>query len=171
MKTIDLFRHTDNESDSLSADGVAAAVAIGNTLRGDYELAVSTGAQRATQTIGCILAGMAQRVERGVLVVTALRSEVEDQWRAAFKAAGAGDIVSLQKADPDLVAADSKSLAEGLREVFAMLSDNGRALAVGHSPTNEAAIFGLTGVVVEPMAKGQSISVSQVGETFLIDDR
>ena len=171
MKTIDLFRHTENDGDELTADGAAAAVAIGRTLQRDYELAASSGAQRATQTIGCLLAGMGRPVRRGVVVVSALRSHVEDQWRAAYAAAGAGDIESLRGADPDLVAADSKALAAGLREILAMLPDGGRALAVGHSPTNEAAIFGLTGVVVDPMGKGQSIAITQAGETFIIDDR
>jgi hypothetical protein len=32
--------------------------------------------------------------------------------------------------------------------------DGGRALIVGHSPTNEAAVFGLTGEIVAPLAKG-----------------
>jgi len=34
-----------------------------------------------------------------------------------------------------------------------------RALAVGHSPTNEAAILGLTGEIVSPMSKGAGVLV------------
>ena len=41
------------------------------------------------------------------------------------------------------------------------LAELGRALAIGHSPTNEAAILGLTGVVVDPMAKGAGVVVRQ----------
>lgn len=171
MKTIDLFRHTDNDGDVLTPAGVSAALELGGSLTRRYDVAVSSGAQRASQTIGCIVAAMGRQVAGGVVVVAALRSEVEDRWRAAYATAGAGDLESLAEADPDLVAADSTALAAGLRQVFTMLPAGGRALAVGHSPTNEAAIFGLTGVVVGPMRKGQSISISQAGETFLIDDR
>jgi hypothetical protein len=39
------------------------------------------------------------------------------------------------------------------------LPDGGRALVVGHSPTNEAAILGLTGEIVEPLAKGDGVLV------------
>ena len=171
MKTIDLVRHTANDGDALTGDGVAAALALGPTLTGGYTVAVSSGAQRATQTIACVLAGRGEVVAEGVTVVDALRSSVEDRWRAAYAAAGAGDLGSLRDVDPELVAADSARLAEGLRTVFAMLPDGGRALAVGHSPTNEAAIYGLTGVIIPPMGKGDVITVSTAGATFAIDDR
>jgi hypothetical protein len=39
------------------------------------------------------------------------------------------------------------------------LPDDGRALAVGHSPTNEAAVLGLTGELVPPLAKGEGVLV------------
>jgi broad specificity phosphatase PhoE len=166
MKTIDLMRHTANDGDVLTPEGVAAAIEIGRTLAGGYTVAASSGAQRATQTIGCLLAGRGEAVPDGVIVVDALRSSVEDRWRAAYAASGAGDLASLRQADAELVADDSAMLAEGLRTVFAMLPVGGRALAVGHSPTNEAAIFGLTGVVVPPMGKGDVISITEAGATF-----
>ncbi len=171
MKTIHLFRHTANEGDALTPEGVASAVDLGEQLHGPYALAASSGAQRATQTIGCLLAGGGLRVAGGVVVVAALRSTVEDRWRAAYQAAGAGDLASLREADEELVTTDSMALADGLRAVLAMLGEGERALAVGHSPTNEAAIYGLTGVIVEPMGKGGSISIVRAGDSFLIDDR
>jgi hypothetical protein len=39
------------------------------------------------------------------------------------------------------------------------ITPRGSALIVGHSPTTEAAVFGLTGVVVEPVGKGGGIRV------------
>lgn len=171
MKTIDLFRHVSNEGDELTPEGVAAAIAIGSGLPGGYSVAVSSGAQRATQTLGCFLAGLGEKIPQGVVVVDTLRSAVEERWRSAYESAGAGDLASLSQADPDLVADDSAALADGLRQVFATTPVGGRALVVGHSPTNEAAIFGLTGVIMEPMGKGESISISQTGKAFLIDDR
>jgi broad specificity phosphatase PhoE len=63
-----LRRHTDADDDVLTAEGVRAALAIGARLRGDYDLAVSTGAQRATQTLACFLAALGQQVPGGVVV-------------------------------------------------------------------------------------------------------
>lgn len=159
MKTIELRRHTANDGDRLTSEGVAAAVRIGGELTGAYALAVSSGAQRATQTIACMLGGVGRAVTGGVVVVEELRSRVEDRWRAAYRAAGAGDLESLRAADPDLVEDDSAVLAGGLRSVFAMLPEGGRALVVGHSPTNEAAVYGLTGVVVAPLGKGDGVVI------------
>ncbi len=51
-KLIELRRHTDNEADALSGDGVEVAIRLGQQLAGDYQLGVSTGAQRATQGKG-----------------------------------------------------------------------------------------------------------------------
>ncbi len=168
MKSIELRRHTANEGDRLTDEGAAAAVQIGTALVGDYAVAVSTGAQRATQTLGCMLAGLGQPVPGGVVVVEQLRSQVEDRWRAAYRAAGAGDLASLRAADPDLVEEDAAALASGLRAVLAMVPDGGRALVVGHSPTNEAAIFGLTGVMVAPLGKGEGVVVTADSDGFAV---
>jgi broad specificity phosphatase PhoE len=54
-KYVELRRHTDADGDVLTSDGVQAALEIGSRLTGDYELLVSTGAQRATQTLACLL--------------------------------------------------------------------------------------------------------------------
>lgn len=166
MKSVVLIRHTSNDGDVLIPEGVADAVAIGRRLDGGFSLAVSSGAQRATQAIGCILAGLGEEVPGSVVVVEALRSTVEDRWRAAYGTAGAGDLESLRAADPELVASDSEALADGLRTVFAMLPEGGRALAVGHSPTNEAAVYGLTGVVIAPMGKGERVTIVEDAGAF-----
>lgn len=167
-KTIELRRHTDDDEDALSEEGVAAALELGATLRGGYDLLVSSGAQRATQTLGCFLAALGERVDGGVVVEPALRSDVEDRWKEAFKEAGGGELDALEKADPELVAEDSAALAEGLRRVLSMLPEGGRALVVGHSPTNEAAVFGLTGSRPDPMGKGEGVLVvAEDGEVRL----
>ena len=168
MKTIVLVRHTSNDGDMLTPEGVADAVAIGQRLQDGFSLAVSSGAQRATQAVACILAGLGDQVPGGVVVVEALRSAVEDRWRQAYRTAGAGDLESLRSADPELVATDSAALADGLRTIFSMLPDGGRALAVGHSPTNEAAVYGLTGVVVASMGKGETVTIVEVDGGFSV---
>ena len=159
-KEIELRRHTDADEDVLTAAGVAAALAIGAQLRGGYELAVSSGAQRATQTLACFLAALGQQVPGGVVVEPGLRSRVEDRWRAAYQKAGSGSLDALREADPELVADDSQRLGAALQAVLDRLPDGGRALAVGHSPSNEAAILGLTGETVAPLAKGAGVLVA-----------
>ena len=156
-KQIELRRHTDDDGDALTADGVEAALEVGAGLRGPYELLVSSGAQRATQTLACFACALEERIPGGAVVEPGLRSEVEDRWRQAYQDAGSGELDALRSADPDLVRQDSEVLAAALGRVFDRLADGGRALVVGHSPTNEAAVLGLTGEIVEPMSKGAGV--------------
>ena len=157
--TIEVRRHTDDdEGDLLSEDGVAAALALGRHLAGSaFALAVSTGAQRATQTIANVLAGGGLRVSRGVVVEAGLRSDHEDRWKAAYEKAGSGHLDRLRDADPEFVAAETRTLGAALRGVADRLADGESALVVGHSPTNEAAVLGLTGTTVDSMGKGQGV--------------
>jgi broad specificity phosphatase PhoE len=156
-KYVELRRHTDADGDVLTPDGVRAAVEIGARLAGGYDLLVSTGAQRATQTLACFLAGLGQRVPEGVVVEPGLRSSAEDRWRAAYEKAGSGALEALREADPELVEEDSAALASALSRVLDRLPEGGRALLVGHSPTNEAAVLGLSGEIVEPISKGDGV--------------
>jgi len=156
---VELRRHTDSDGDLLTEDGVRAALEIGRGLTGAYALLVSSGAQRATQTLACFACALTEAVSGGVIVELGLRSEVEDRWRAAYEAAGSGELSALRRADPELVREDSERLAAGLRRILDRLPDEGRALAVGHSPTNEAAVFGLTGELVAPISKGAGVIV------------
>ena len=121
-------------------------------LRGDYDLFVSTGAQRATQTLACFLAALGERVAGGVIVETGLRSGSEERWREAYEKAGSGELDALRSADPELVAEDSAALGAALGRVLDALAGGRRALIVGHSPTNEAALCGPTGEIVSPIS-------------------
>ena len=168
-KEIEIRRHTDADGDVLTVEGVQAALEIGARLSGNYDVAVSTGAHRATQTLACFLASLAEQVPGGVIVEPGLRSEVEDRWRSAYKSAGSGELGALRDADPELVAEDSELLAAALRRVLDNLPDDGRALVVGHSPTNEAAILGLSGEIVEPLGKGDGVLVVAGDDGFLVE--
>src|SRR6266511_352019 len=119
---LELRRHTDNDGDVLTDRGVAAALRIGAGLAGGYRLGVSTGAQRATQTLACLLAALGQPVPGGVIVESGLRSQREERGRV-----------------------------------------------VGHSPTNEAAVFGLTGQQVAPVAKGAGVLVVADGDRLRVE--
>ncbi|MDQ3955563.1 MAG: histidine phosphatase family protein [Actinomycetota bacterium] len=158
-KSVELRRHTASDGDVLTPEGIEAAVAVGARLEGDYDLLVSSGAQRATQTLACFLAGLGRAVPGGVVVDDRFRSSVEDRWFAAYKRAGAGDIESFRQVDADLVAGESARLSTALEDIFGRLPDGGRALIVGHSPMHEAAIYGLTGEMVDPIRKGAGVVV------------
>jgi hypothetical protein len=117
-REIELRRHTDADGDVLTTEGVAAALEIGARLAAaQAALAVSTGAQRATQTLASFLAPLGQQVPGGVVVEPGLRSQVEDRWRAAYQEAGSGALAALREADPELVADDSERLGAALRRV------------------------------------------------------
>ena len=158
-KTIELRRHFQNDGDVLTTDGVKAAVKAGKALAGPYEMAVSSGAQRATQAVACLLAGHGKPVTGGVLVDPALRSEHEARWIELVRQAGRDDLDAIRELDPDFVSAEGVVLSGVLRRVFAALHDGGAALVVGHSPTNEAAVLGLTGQVITPLAKGRGVRI------------
>jgi phosphohistidine phosphatase SixA len=158
-KEIELRRHTDSDGDALTQEGLEAALEIGAGLRGGYQLLVSSGAQRATQTLACFACALRERVPGGTVVESGMRSEVEDRWRQAYQQAGSGELGALRAADPALVEEDSAALGAALRRILDRLPDGGRALVVGHSPTNEAAVLGLTGKIIEPMAKGAGVLV------------
>jgi broad specificity phosphatase PhoE len=168
-REIELRRHTDNDGDVLTAEGVRAALDIGSRLAGGYEVAVSTGAQRATQTLACFLAALGERVPGGAVVEPGLRSQVEDRWRAAYERAGSGELEALRGADPELVEEDSAVLGAALRRVVERLGPSGRALVVGHSPTNEAAVLGLTGRLVPALAKGAGVLVVADGTELRVE--
>jgi broad specificity phosphatase PhoE len=166
---VELRRHTDNDGDVLTDEGVAAALRIGAGLAGGYRLGVSTGAQRATQTLACFLAALGRPVPGGVTVEPGLRSQREDRWRAAYQRAGSGELEALRAADPELVAEESAALGAALGRVLERLGDGQRALVVGHSPTNEAAVLGLTGGTVAPLAKGAGVLVVDTGGGFQVE--
>ena len=166
---VELRRHTDNDGDVLSDEGVAAALRLGGELAGGYRVAVSTGAQRATQTVGCLLAALAQPVPDGVVVEPGLRSEREDRWRAVAREADGGDLAAMRSVDPDFVAEEAAALGAALGRVLERLEDGQRALVVGHTPTSEAAVLGLTGELVAPLGKGAGVLVTEDGGRYRIE--
>lgn len=168
-RTIDVRRHTDNDGDVLSSEGVAAAVALGDALAGEIAFGVSTGAQRATQTLACALGAATVRVPCGVLVEPGLRSQVEDRWKEAVKAAGDARMSMVRTVDAELVDGEAAWLGTALQRVLDQLSDGNRALVVGHTPTNEAAVLGLTGEEVAPMAKGAGVRLIEDDGAFRLE--
>jgi phosphohistidine phosphatase SixA len=167
MRYLEIRRHTDNDGDTLTAGGIMAAEAVGRTgLHPPYALFASTGAARANQTVE-ILRHAAGQDDEPVLALPGLRSSVEGRWKAASKAAGQGaDLEAVRQVDPDLVDSETRLLGHALGEVLDALPEDGRALIVGHSPTNEAAVLGLTGQLVPPLGTGDGVLVAQTSDGF-----
>ena len=155
--SIELRRHTANDGDVLTPEGVSAALAIGRGLDGPFDVIVSTGAQRATQTAACLLAGSGLHVPRGVVVDDGFRSPDEDRWRAIYAEIGSGDIASFLEADRAFVEAEAARFAEALSRTVGRLPDGGRAMVVGHSPMLEAAVWAVTGEFVAALGKGEAV--------------
>jgi len=167
MKSIELRRHTDNDGDQLTDEGVTAAERIAGRLHPRYDMFVSSGAARASQTLQIWRTAVGG--EPPVEEQTGLRSRQEDRWRDAYKSAGSGELARMRDADPELVLADSATLAAALTEIFDRLPEGGRALVVGHSPTNEAAVLGLTGEFVDPLDKGAGVLVIQEAGSYRVE--
>jgi phosphohistidine phosphatase SixA len=170
MRYVEIRRHPDNDGDTLTPEGVAAAERIGQTgLHPPYTLFASTGATRADQTVQ-ILRHAAGQDELPILAVPGLRSAVEDRWREAAKAAGKGaDLEAMRAVDPTLVDTETRLLGQMLRQIVDALPEGGRALVVGHSPTNEAAVLGLTRRLVKPLGKGDGVLVVEHDGTFDVE--
>jgi phosphohistidine phosphatase SixA len=170
MRYVELRRHTDNEDDRLTPQGVADAEMIGrDRLHPPYAAFVSTGAVRATQMLE-ILRHAAGQDDAPITTAAGLRSSVESRWREAAKAAGKGaDLEAIRAIDPDLVERESWLLGSALRQVADGLPEGGRALVVGHSPTSEAAVLGLTGQVVPPLGKGKGVLLTEDDEDFRVE--
>ena len=95
---------------------------------------------------------------------------MEDRWREAAKAAGKGaDLEATRAVDPDLVERESWLLAAALRQVVAGLPEGGRALVVGHSPTNEAAVLGSPARSSRPRGKGAGILLIEDGGDYRVE--
>src|SRR5688572_14980919 len=154
MRYVELRRHTDNDGDKLSEQGVADAEAIGRTgLNPPYAAFISTGAERATEMLR-ILRRAAGQDEIPITTEAGMRSSVEDRWREAAKVAGKGaSIEEMRAVDPDLVEHETQLLGSALQRVVQGLPEGGRALVVGHSRQTRRPSPGWLGRRSPPSAK------------------
>jgi broad specificity phosphatase PhoE len=162
MKVLELRRHAarEKDADALTTEGKVQAEDLGRSLHVDYDVLFVSPAKRAAETAAWILRGAGKQLADHA-VVKGLISEEEDRWRAAGKAAPSSRIDAIAEQDPDLVATQSKQLADVVAGLFDRVPEGGRALVIGHTPLLEAAVYGLTGVVVEPLEECEGIAVTQ----------
>jgi broad specificity phosphatase PhoE len=159
VHALELRRHAtrDPDADRLSAEGQAQAEAVGRDLPGGYDAVFTSPAQRAAETMAWFLRGLGQKLPAQHGVTDGLASPVEDRWRAAAKAAGTGRIDAVREQDPSLVDDESRRLGDAVRELLVSVPEGRRGLAVGHSPLIEAAVFGLTNQVIEPLSECEGV--------------
>ena len=79
------------------------------------------------------------------------------------------DLEAFRRVDPDLVEKEAIRLGGALKAVLEPIPEGGRALIVGHSPTTEAAILGLTGQVVPPITKGAGVRVVEEDGRYRVE--
>jgi broad specificity phosphatase PhoE len=165
MRSLELRRHSkrDPDADELTEDGRALALKVGKDLPGGYDALFTSPATRAAQTAAWFLRGLGQQLPSIHGVVDGLASPVEDRWRASAKGAGMGRIDAIEKVDPDLVEKESARLGEAIRVLLGEVPEGGRGLAVGHSPLLEAAVYGLTGEMIEPLSECEGVLLEQDG--------
>src|SRR5256712_9030405 len=168
-RTVELRRHTDADGDILTVEGVRTAIEIGRRLERTYDVMSSSGAHRAPQPLACFLTGMGRAVPGGVIVNPGFRSRVEDRWFAAARQAAGRDLEAFRNVDPELVEMEAVVMGAALKEVLESLPEGGCALVVGHSPTTEAAVLGITGQMVQPIAKGAGVRVVEEGGRYRVE--
>jgi broad specificity phosphatase PhoE len=164
VRTIELRRHAEREkdADALTPQGRSHAEDVGRTLPTDYAVVFVSPAKRAAETAAWFLRASGQQLPEHA-VVAGLVSEQEDRWRSAGKAAGSSRVDAIAAVDPELVELERERLKALVESLFDRVPEDRTALAVGHSPLIEAAVYGLTGVVVEPLAECEGVAVTRHG--------
>jgi broad specificity phosphatase PhoE len=159
VRALELRRHAprDPEADRLSSDGEILAERVGRQLHGPYQAVFTSPARRAAETAAWFLRGLGQPIPAVHGVAEGLGSEMEDRWRAAAKAAGSSRIDAIERVDRELVEKESTLLSDTVRRLIADLPEEGRGLVVGHSPLIEASVYGIVGVVVEPLRECEGL--------------
>ena len=146
MRQLELRRHArrDPNADRLSADGRAQAEDHGRTTNTTYDVVFVSPAQRTAETAAWILRGAgAQLPDHSVIP------------GLAGKDASAGS---------------PEGMAAGVRALLELVPDEGRGLAISHTPFVERAGWGLTGREMEPFAECEGILVTRHDDGSLVVD-
>ena len=139
MRTLELRRHArrDPNADRLSDEGRAQAQSVGATLAGGYAVVFVSPAERAAETVAWMLRGLGEQLPAHAVV-------------------------------PGLAAADNDGSPLAMAGVVSALldavPDEGRGLAVSHTPLIERAVLGLSAREIEPLAECEGIALSREGE-------
>ena len=139
MRTLEIRRHAkrDPAADALSAAGRAQAEDVGRTMTEPFDVVFISPAQRAAETVAWLLRGSGGQLPPHA-VIPGLAAQDNDGSPLAM----AGVVSALLDAVPE----------------------EGRGLAVSHTPLIERAVLGLTAREIEPLAECEGIALSREGE-------
>jgi phosphohistidine phosphatase SixA len=132
VKVLELRRHAIRHAtaDQLTKEGKTQAEDVGRTLGGRYDALFVSSAKRAAETAAWFLRALGQKLP---------------QNHAIF--------------EPFQNPETPGELLEVVREMFRLLPDGGRGLAVGHTPLIERAVEGLTGTKIKPLKECEGVVV------------
>jgi phosphohistidine phosphatase SixA len=65
---------------------------------------------------------------------------------------------------------DTDALASVVRGIIDRIPEDGRALAVGHTPLIETAVLGLTGKTIEPLGTCEGVRIAEEGGNYAVDE-
>lgn len=166
LRRLEIRRHAEKAAapgaDRLSPEGIRQAHDLGRSLRVGYTHLYSSGAQRATQTLACIIAGMGRHVLNGVVVRPELVSQREAEWRKVVESAGSSDLEVIRAVSGGLVEEEAARLGSELRAILSELPEGGYGLAIGHSPLIECGIYGLTSKPPAPLATCDGFLIAEL---------
>ena len=136
MRTLELRRHArrDPNGDRLSDEGRAQAQSVGATLAGRYAIVFVSPAERAAETVAWMLRGLGEQLPAHAVV-------------------------------PGLAAADNDGSPLAMAGVVSALLDavpeDGRGLAISHTPLIERAVLGLTAVEIGPLEECEGVVLTK----------
>lgn len=136
MRTLEVRRHAqrDPEADRLSGQGRARAQSVGASLAGGYAVVFISPAQRAAETVAWFLRGLGEQLPAHAVV-------------------------------PGLAAKDNDGSPLAMAGVLSALLDavpeDGRGLAVSHTPLIERAVLGLSAREIEPLVECEGVLLSK----------
>lgn len=144
MRTLELRRHArrDPTADRLSEEGRTQARSVGATLSGGYQVVFISPAQRAAETVAWMLRGLGDQLPAHA-VVPGLAAQDNDGSPLAM----AGVVAALLDAVPE----------------------DGRGLAVSHTPLIERAVLGLTARELEPLGECEGVLLSKEHDEAPVD--
>jgi len=136
VRTLELRRHArrDPTADRLSPEGRAQAQALGAALTGGYAMVFISPAQRVAETVAWILRGLGEQLPAHA-VIPGLSGADNDGSPLAM----AGVVTALLDAVPE----------------------DGRGLAVSHTPLIERAVLGLTAREIELLGECEGVLLTK----------
>jgi phosphohistidine phosphatase SixA len=140
MRRLELLRHAkrDPNEDRLSAEGRAQAEDVGRAATDAYDAVFVSPAERAAETAAWILRGSGRQLPSH------------------------GVVAGL--AGKDATGGSAEAMADGVRALLASVPDEGRGLAISHTPFVERAMIGLTGREPAPFAECEGILVYETDD-------